>query len=136
MSGALYHGAFPGRGCGKGFCFLCACVRSRAVVSSRTLSSWQSCSSWGMPGFVEVDAAPTGGIHGSSWHGCVCCVLTLLVRCELIASFSDRELVCFVLHLPPICSDSALSDLISDRSVNTFTEHRGSVWSVKDMQHT
>lgn len=59
------------------------------------------------------------------------------MRCELITSFSDRESVRFALHLfsAAICSDSTLF-LISDYSVNTFTEHRGSVWSVKDMQHT
>ena len=65
--------------------------------------------------------------------------LASTMRCELIASFSDRESVCFVSFSSPwFCPDLLRfrSLFISDRSVNTFTEHRGSVWSVKDMQHT
>jgi hypothetical protein len=55
-----------------------------------------------------------------------------IMHCLLIVSYTDRELV----RLATIIQVLLSLIVIPGPSVNTFTEHRGSVWSVRDMQHT
>jgi hypothetical protein len=98
------------------------------------VSSWRSSYSWARGGFVKADVALIGGTHGSFCSGFVWLLAfpRSNVFFELIELFTEnRESV----RVDPSLFET-LRLLILVHVVNTFTEHRGNVWSVKDMQHT